>query len=422
MQFNFTKYLLEKAGNSHLQYFEHELSSCFYMNKTIDKKLAINVKNKFINNIKYFIGIINKINSNQKKFKNTIISTSYFDIDNKLRQKGYRVSRPPWNFDIHNIKMFNNNFYDQFGNFNKVISDGLTSVLSSDFSKAYNLFEKDISLFIDKIDSPALFLPSDSTFTEKTLIKAYKNVNKPSFIFSHGGLPASYKPYRFNSTDYLLVWGEKIKENYVMAGFDEKKIIVTGHPYYKNLLPNTNLRFDLKNILIISKSILGSQKNDGKIRLQDHTNSLLYLYELRDFLLSLGVKSVRLRLHPSENKVWYQKNIDNNFFKFDHESLKNSLLASSLVIGPKSTVFIESLYYGVNYILYEPAINGLDMNKLELTSPFEKNNDRIPFATNISDLKYVIDNKLNVDYSVLSDYIKTPFDLKGVCKVINSYN
>jgi hypothetical protein len=318
--------------------------------------------------------------------------------------------------------MFNNNFYDQFSNLNKAISDGLTSVLSSNFSKAYNLFEKDVSLFIDKIDSPALFLPSDSTFAEKTLIKAYKNVNKPSFIFLHGGLPASYKPYRFNSTDYLLVWGENLKENYVMAGFDEKKIIVTGHPYYKNLLPNTNFRFDLKNILIISKSILGSQKNDGKIRLQDKTNSLLYLYELRDLLLSLGVNSVRLRLHPSENIVWYQKNIDTEFFIIDQKNLKSTLEEASLVIGPRSTLFVEALYYGVNYVLYDPLIDGLDMNNLEFKTPLNKDDSRVPCATNINELKYILKNKIKVDSSVLGEYIKTPFDLKEVYKVINSYN
>lgn len=420
MQFNFIKYLLENKGRSYLQDFEHQLSSYFYAKNSKKEIAGTIIKQELVNYIKYSIGIINKISTNERGLQKTIISDSYFTVNDKLRQMGYSVSKSPWTYDNANVKFFNNHFFNQYNNINKAVNDGLVKVLSQDFYDLYSLFQEDVVSYIKKIDSPALILPADLTFSERTLIKGFKKIEKPSFIFLHG-MPASYKPYRFNTTDYLLVWGEKLKKDYINAGFNENKIIVVGHPYYESIPHNFNLRFDLKNILIISKSSLGAQKNDGRIRLQDNANCLLYLYELQDLLLSLDVSSVRLRLHPSEDEVWYKDNIDTKFFIIDKKDLKSSMEEASLVIGPKSTVFIEALYYGVNYVLYEPSIDGLDMNNLELTSPFYSDDSKIPYATNIMDLKYILENVIKVDSSVLGEYIKTPFDLTEVAKIIDQY-
>ncbi len=69
---------------------------------------------------------------------------------------------------------------------------------------------------------------------------------------------------------------------------------------------------------------------------------ILYLYRIQKVLTAFGVRSVRLRPHPSENRNWYTKYFDPNFFKLNPYDLETSMKKATLVIGPSSTVFIES--------------------------------------------------------------------------------
>ena len=170
-------------------------------------------------------------------------------------------------------------------------------------------------------------------------------------------------------------------------------------------------------MLVLTKSIVGAHHSDGVI-LGDRANLILYLYSVEKILKSLGINCVRFRPHPSENENWYLKFINKDFYKFDNENLQKSIQNSSLIIGPTSTVFLESLYYGVNYVVYEPSINNIEITNCQLVSPFDGTDPKIPVAKTEDELEYILKNKILVDPTCFNDYISTPFDLSFVKKLI----
>jgi len=420
--FNFVKYLLDKEEYAYLSDFEFCLTLYFYNygNHFANRSRP---KVSFKQYLKYLaafvLGNINKYRDIGKSMHHYIISDSYFTINDELEKLGFKATRSPWSLDKKNPIAFDLDIQKRYKYLASACDSGMEVVLSKAFKDNYQTFYKNILDYIKKIDSPALFLPADATFYERILIKAFKQLNKPSFIYLHGGMPSSYDTYRYNLTDYLLVWGEKMKEEYVKGGFNSKKIIVVGHPYYKQVDAQRTLRFDFDDVLVMTKPVLGNPKKLEEKALQDRSNSFLYVYEIQYVLMKLGIKKARLRPHPSENKDWYLKNIDNSFYSLDHEDLKTSLSKATLVIGPTSTTFVEALYYGVNYVLYEPAINNIGMNYIPLTSPFGDNNNEIPTVTTTDELRVLIKSKKRVDPSVVGKYIKVPFDLGEVANIIN---
>ena len=159
-------------------------------------------------------------------------------------------------------------------------------------------------------------------------------------------------------------------------------------------------------------------QHGNEVILGDRGNTILYLLKIQAVLKSLGVKNVRYRLHPSENLLWYNRFLDTTFFKLDTEPLDCSLKKSSLLIGPTSTVLVESLYHGVNYMVFEPNDNNIDLFNYPLVPPFDGSDSRVPLAQSESDLKYYLKNRTEIQISFLNDYIKTPFNLDFIKELI----
>jgi hypothetical protein len=203
-----------------------------------------------------------------------------------------------------------------------------------------------------------------------------------------------------------------MKENFVrLWGMDPNKVLVTWHPYYQTL-PKRELRFWLENILVLNKSNSWTwwiYREDSIA--WDIWASIYYLYSIENTLKKHGVKSVRLRIHPDEDMNRYKKHINTDFFIFDKEPLSESLNKSTLVIGPWSTVFLESIYHGVNYLFYEPWENNIDCMNFPLTPPFDWSDSKAPVARNEEMLFKMIEQKKMLDKSIFNDYIKTPFDI-----------
>ena len=156
----------------------------------------------------------------------------------------------------------------------------------------------------------------------------------------------------------------------------------------------------------------------NEIVLSDRGNCILYLGMVKKILKLNGINKARLRIHPSENPKWYIENIGCDFYELDSTNLSDSLLNSSLVIGPTSTVFLESIYNGVNYLVFEPTINDLDLINYHIVSPFDGSDKKIPVAKNENELDIILKEKVKVDSSCFSDYISTPFDLGFINKLI----
>ena len=94
--------------------------------------------------------------------------------------------------------------------------------------------------------------------------------------------------------------------------------------------------------------------------------------------------------------------------------MSNSLNSTSLVIGPTSTVLLESLYANVNYIVFEPSTEGLDFLNYPIVSPFDGDDNDILVAKNQEELKKLIHEKSCVSEDALNGYFTSKFDFSEV--------
>lgn len=350
-----------------------------------------------------------------KKSSNSswILSTAYHNIPEKFKNERFSFSRPPWNYNKQQSNVFDFNLYQKAKNLTKQIENrNFNELFSEEFTHLIDEFSQQLEEYLVKNNFIANFLPADVGFFEKLSIQVGKKVGIPSFLFIHG-LPAAYNSIENNRTDYLVVWGEAIKRNFVNHGIAPSKVIIAGHPAYSRPL-HAKLRNEWNDILVLTKSIPGSQLSHH-YAIKDRSNLIYYLGTLQQVLERIGVKSVRLRPHPSENIAWYKKWIDNRFYQMDVGPLSTALGRSSLVIGPTSTLFVESLVNGVNYVVFEPLfLNGLGLDGNKLVPPFDRSDGRVPVANSTEDLIEILASKKCADLSILEDYISEKFDTSQI--------
>ena len=135
----------------------------------------------------------------------------------------------------------------------------------------------------------------------------------------------------------------------------------------------------------------------------------------------MGVTKARFRPHPSENISWYLKFIDKNFYIADTDELSVSLAKSTVVIGPTSTVFIESLLSGINYVVFEPTLdNGYSFDNFKIVPPFNNLDTRLKCANNMEMLYKILNEKIKVDSSIISDYCKSEFNIEMIIEIIKN--
>lgn len=341
-----------------------------------------------------------------------IFSSAPFNFNHYAKSHNLNIIIPNWVLKKGGTYIGGIKFQRKFNRLYQIISKAeLGELLSeSTFHSITDVIE-DVKKEIGKRNIIAGFFQADLGFFERLFIDIFKQLKIPTFIFLHG-LPGRYNAIDDNRADYLLVWGEKIKENYVNAGVKKDKIFVTGHPDYIVSKIEKNLKFSTSNILIISKSINGAP-SDSMTKLDDNRDVIFtYLLKVQKSLTAIGVTSVRLRLHPSENKDWYRKTFDMEFFKIDKESLTKSLSSSTLVIGPTSTVFLDSIIAGVNYLVFEPN------SYTQKVDPFDGSNSAVPVARCVDGLSRMLVNKTSVNPLILREYINHDFNLSTVWSAI----
>jgi hypothetical protein len=404
-----------------LEILKQEFDFRFYSYGNQFKNPHENKKQKFYAVILQYLKsvyILLKIFQNKKADNNkkTILSSAYFNVNNELSKLGFEVYSPSWYLKkggnvLPNLSLFHSS--------KKILttlsSSNFRDLLTPYFISQIDKFEKKVLEALQINNIQAVIVSNDMTFIDKILIDVCKKLKIPSFLFLHG-LPLNYNLMDNNRTDYLIVWGEKLKEIFIKKGFNKDKIIVSGHPYYK-LKVDSPLQFSLDNILVLTKPMEELQFSD-KVLLSDRSNSILYLFSIEKALRSFGVNSVRIRIHPGENPEWYYQYINKEFFILDKLNLKKSINKSTLVIGPTSTVFLESIYYCRNYLVYEPGVYGFDLFNHKLFPPFDGSENKVPVANNEVELIQLIKDKTIVDSSILSDYLRTPFDLEIIKKII----
>lgn len=360
--------------------------------------------------IQYLISLFNTIKS-QPDLKNVLSNVSFAD-KSQIKKLGLNLTSSvflpkgknqiigDWQSIVLQRKIQKRIYKKEF-----------TDLFNKDFFYDLENFQPKIIKNFEKYNLRALFLFTDQYFASKYLIDIFQKINRPSLIFSHG-LPGIYSKDVDNRSDYLMVWGEQIRNNYINVGFAPEKIKVIGNPKYNNFNSKKDLRNSLENILVIPiSSIQWHQHRWSEPRLIDRSMAILYLYQVQHVLSQLGVKRVRFRPHPSMNKQWYSNFLDQNFFEIDNDILSDSIKKSTLLIGSVSTTLLESLMYGVNYLVYEPCDeNSMNLCKSKNVPPFDGSLEDFSIARTEEDLIHMIKTKYQTPIKILEGYMQ-PLDL-----------
>ena len=109
-------------------------------------------------------------------------------------------------------------------------------------------------------------------------------------------------------------------------------------------------------------------------------------------------------------------NVD--FYKKDDELLSNSLTKASLVIGPTSSVLIDSLYHEVNYVFYESVVNDMNLFGDKPIPLVELKDERLPIAHTEEKLKEILSKKKAIDPKIFEEFSKVPSDLRFLNHII----
>ena len=253
---------------------------------------------------------VNSINSGP-----LILSNAYHNFNLELEKLGYQVFHPPWYDPLHaNYSPASLNIAQEcYEMRNKISQKTVNEILQPEFFNEVREFKKKLKDYFSQLNFSAAFFPNDICFFESIAVSILKELKIASLIIIHG-LPAGYSEEENRSVDYLLVWGDEIKKNYVEHGFKAENIFVSGHPNYLQLYKG-DLRSDLSQVLVLGQSFNACFVKE--VNLGDCGNLILYTEMIKNALRSLGVKKARLRPHPSMSKKFYHEFIDLNFFEID---------------------------------------------------------------------------------------------------------
>ena len=220
----------------------------------------------------------------------------------------------------------------------------------------------------------AVLVRTSELFFEKLMIDAFREIGKPSITLLHG-MPGIYTLATESRADYLLVWGEKIKENFIKVGYNPSRVFVGGNYKYDVMPSHEMLRTSLDDVLVLTSAPFAEHQHEwewNKFDIQDRGLLITYLYSIENVLKKCGVKHARLRPHPAVNKEWLKEYIDIDFYEIDRSDFIQSLTQATLCVGQISSTLLEALMCGVTYIPYEPSENGkVGMGKATIVPPFD---------------------------------------------------
>ena len=298
------------------------------------------------------------------------------------------------------------------------------SIFKDFFSKSLHIeieaFQEKYIKFLNENNFKACFLYTDEDFNSKFLIDSFKQTNGKSFVFVHG-IPAIYSETLYTRSDYIVVWGAKMKQVFIDKGFDPTRIIVGGSARYGSMKIEKDLRNNLGNVLVVPVSSCNDvQHSWDRPLITDRSMCILYALDVKSVLLEMGVKHARLRVHPTISKEWLKSYLVDDFYTIDYESPQESLRKSTLVIGATSTMLLDALAAGVNYIVYEPVGNdGMNLLNMSLVPPFDNSKDGIFVTHTTNELKNMVREHYTIDPTSIKDYIE-PLNYDMIGKIINN--
>ncbi len=220
-----------------------------------------------------------------------------------------------------------------------------------------------------------------------TVLEGYTNYLK---IVSDNELkhPFKYMP------DFICIMDNFVLEEMIKLNFDKNKLILTGNPYFDDLigLKNGFSKDDLKQIrrelnvdengylITFFSQALKKIIDKGSDIPSRGYNELSVLRLLESSLYELNVDNLNLlvKLHPKEDEestmTAFSGKLNKVIFNKDYNSRK-AMIVSDLVTGMFSTSLIESVYLDKDTISIQPNIivpDTLAMNKTGLILPVYK--------------------------------------------------
>lgn len=388
-------------------YSNHHLSN----KKTLKRSL----KNLIVNKLRFIFHVKSKFSS---KSKNVIISNAYVDL--KVNETTSLL--PPWMYSLKKDTCLSMQVVSAIKKIDKEVEkESVKLLLSSNFIGLMSIYEEQFLKLLKEKNVRALVFANDLGFYENLSLKIAKKSEISSFVYLHG-LPARYNNIDDNRADYLIVWGQGIKNLYVASGVSEEKILTLPHPIYSNY-EQTKLESNFDNVLVLSKAISATPCISTELILPDRSTILLYLELVKENLKKLGVVKASLRLHPSEDPDFYDKNMPDEFYSIEKQTKNESLLKATLVVGPTSTMLLDTIKAGKNYILFDPVTDGLTLEGAPLVAPFT-GDSFIKLSNDFVEMKQNIENpEININFKKLNDFFAVnESDSKRIEKIIFPVN
>ena len=392
---------------------------------TKDGRVSIRIKKIlfFVNTFRTILFLFwnSMIHRKNKKLLFKGLSFTYFNYD-ELWEEDKNIIERFFPYPKRNSKYipWNLKLYYKYARLEYAFSLNSFNYLSSphffDLIEDYQVY---LHSFLDDSNYDYFLLPNDLDFHPRLIVKYSKLRGKPTFIIAHGGMPSFYNGTIDNLSTYVSMWGKKQISGYLSNSYKPDKFFETGHPFYT--IDRVDLKFSLDNVLVLTKSMNSVTLLD-EIVIEDPGMCLQYLYSIQNALESIGIKQVRLRLHPSENENWYKRYIDLNFFKFDNLDLMSSLTSSSTVIGPISTVFIDAILNNRNYTVYEPTIENKTIYGYSVQPPLDGIDKRVPIARSEAELIEILASRRGICPTVVPEFGGTPFDKDVLFRILISHN
>lgn len=267
----------------------------------------------------------------------------------------------------------------------------------------------------------AVLVRTSESFFEKILIDIFQAQNKPSITLLHG-LPGIYTKATESRADYLLVWGDRIREAFIASGYNKERVLVAGNFKYTEMPVINGMRCAKEDILVLTTETWADGQHEWeyeKFPIHDRSLLITYLYSVEHTLKMNGVNHARLRPHPHVSRIWLRDYIDMNFYTFDEENILTSLKHTTMCIGPTSTTIMEALMSGVSYLVYEPGDGMQSMMNELLVPPFDKNYIYLKKARTEEELSELIQTQYKPDANQLLQDFLQPFNPQIIKQILD---
>lgn len=377
--------------SNYSEFISYELDAKIYD----PKKLHHSV----ISLLKEFVNIIFKIRFNSDN-KEKSINASYIEV-NKVN-----VYSSLWSFKNNNKILFDLKLFICFVKISAILKfANYYTIKSGNYDHYFKSWFTLLSNYLITNNFKRIILSHDLTFFEKSIIHVSKINNITTSVYLHG-IPARYNEIDDQRADELYVWGDAIRSNYLKVKKNKCRIKVVGHPIFsKNFDNSFPVINNYDRILILTKSI-NKIPHSFLFRNINKSAPIEYLENIK-YVVSKFTERVDLKLHPSESDSFYKGYIDQSFFNFVKVI---EFSKYDLIIGPSSTVLIESMINKIPYIVFEPTENNKDSHSNKIVSPFNGEDSRVPVCKTTIELEKLLNkNSFKIDKSFLEDYLSNSF-------------